>query len=147
MPYYDVAKLVTGVETNVIDEMPCGYGTLWTTAVIIFVPSLPQTCAEVPAAPKFDYPISQISEHLWMLFQSLRALCLAPGGPRSICKYLEALVRATRVSGWFACGFRTDLHFADVVDCLGLLTTLNTNLATVQFGSGPGPKVTVQNRC
>jgi len=49
-----------------------------------------------------------------MLLQSLRALCKAPGGPGSIWKYLEALVRATRVSGRFACGFRTDLHFADV---------------------------------
>ena len=28
--------------------------------------------------------------------------------------YLKALVKATRVTGRFACGFRTDLHFADV---------------------------------
>jgi len=49
-----------------------------------------------------------------MLLQSLRALCKAPGGPGSIWKYLEALVRATGVSGRFACCFRTDLHFADV---------------------------------
>jgi len=48
-----------------------------------------------------------------MLLQSLRALCLAAGGPGSIWKYLEALVRTTRVSGRFACGFQTDLHFAD----------------------------------
>jgi len=48
-----------------------------------------------------------------MLLQSLRALCKAPGGPGSIWKYLEALVMATGVSGRFACGFRTDLHFAD----------------------------------
>jgi len=51
-----------------------------------------------------------------MLLQSLRALCLAPGGPGSIWKNLEALVRATGVSGRCACGFRTDLHFADVKD-------------------------------
>jgi len=49
-----------------------------------------------------------------MLLQSLRALCKAPGGAGSIWKYLEALVRATGVSGRFGCGFRTDLHFADV---------------------------------
>jgi hypothetical protein len=48
-----------------------------------------------------------------MHFQSLRALCLAPGGAGSIWNHLGALVRSTGVSGRFACGFRTDLHFAD----------------------------------
>jgi len=48
-----------------------------------------------------------------MLLQSLRALCKAPRRPGSICKYLEGLVQATGESGRFACGFRTDLHFAD----------------------------------
>ena len=28
MPYYVVANLVTVTKTNMIDEMPCGYGTL-----------------------------------------------------------------------------------------------------------------------
>jgi hypothetical protein len=49
-----------------------------------------------------------------MLLQSLRAPYLAPGGPGSIWNYLGAPVRSTGVSGRFACGFRTDLHFADV---------------------------------
>jgi hypothetical protein len=49
-----------------------------------------------------------------MLFQSLRALCSAPGGPGSIWNHLGAPVRSTGVSGRFAGGFRTDLHFADV---------------------------------
>jgi hypothetical protein len=49
-----------------------------------------------------------------MLLQSLGALCKAPGGAGSIWKYLEALERATGVSGRFAYGFRTDLHFAAV---------------------------------
>ena len=53
-------------------------------------------------------------EHLRMLLQSLRALCFAPGGAGSIWNYLGAPVRSTGVSGRFACGFRTDLHFADV---------------------------------
>jgi len=53
-------------------------------------------------------------EHLRMLWQSLKALCLAPGGPGSIWNYLGAPVRPTGVSRRFACGFRTDLHFADV---------------------------------
>jgi len=52
-------------------------------------------------------------EHLGMLLQSLRALCLALGGPVSIWKYSGALVRTTGVSGRFVCDFRTDLHFAD----------------------------------
>ena len=49
-----------------------------------------------------------------MLLHSLRAFCKAPGGAGSIWKYLEALARATGVSGRFAYGFRTELHFADV---------------------------------
>jgi len=53
-----------------------------------------------------------------MLWQSLRALCLAPGGPGSIWDYLGAPVRATGVSRRFACGFRIDLHFADVNDTI-----------------------------
>ena len=35
MPYYDVANLVTVPKNNMIDEMPCGYGTLRTTGVRI----------------------------------------------------------------------------------------------------------------
>jgi hypothetical protein len=49
-----------------------------------------------------------------MLLQSLRAHCTAPGGTGSIWKYLKALVKATGMSGRFVCGFRTDLHFADI---------------------------------
>jgi hypothetical protein len=49
-----------------------------------------------------------------MLWQSLRALSIALEGPGSIWKYLEALVRLTAVTGRLACGFQTDLHFADV---------------------------------
>jgi len=48
-----------------------------------------------------------------MLLQSLIALCFAPGRPGNIWNYLGAPVRATGVSGRFACGFRTDLHLAD----------------------------------
>jgi hypothetical protein len=48
-----------------------------------------------------------------MLFPSLRALCIAPGGPGSIWNRLGAPARSTRVSGRFTCGFRTDLHFAE----------------------------------
>jgi len=48
-----------------------------------------------------------------MLLQSPRPLCKAPGGAGSIWKSLEALLRATGVSGRFAYGFWTELHFAD----------------------------------
>ena len=53
-------------------------------------------------------------EHMRMLLQSLKALCKAPGGAGSIWEYLEVVVRASRVSGRVAYGFRTELHFADV---------------------------------
>jgi hypothetical protein len=36
MPYYDVANLVTVTKSNMVDEMPCGYGTLRTTGVRIW---------------------------------------------------------------------------------------------------------------
>jgi hypothetical protein len=61
-----------------------------------------------------------------MLLQSLRALCLAPGGPGSTWKYLEALVRSTGVSGRFACDFQTELHFAYVI-AIPHITLGNTN--------------------
>jgi hypothetical protein len=48
-----------------------------------------------------------------MLLQYLRALSKAAGGAGSIWKYIKALARATGVSGRFAYGFRTELHFAD----------------------------------
>jgi hypothetical protein len=54
-------------------------------------------------------------EHLRMLLQRHRALCKAPGGAGSIWKYLEVLVRAAGEPGSFATGFRTKLHFADVL--------------------------------
>jgi len=56
-----------------------------------------------------------IQEHVRMLLQSLRALWQALGRPGNVWKYLEALGRATGVSGRFACGFWTNLHFSGVV--------------------------------
>jgi hypothetical protein len=43
MPCYDVVNLVTLTKPNLIHEMPCGYGTLRTTAVRI----LPKSPAEL----------------------------------------------------------------------------------------------------
>ena len=135
MPYYDVANLVTLTKTNQIHEMPCGYRTLRTTAVRNTALSLPQSCAEVWSCSRslscskiwLSYKSNLVAswmhlhncrcfqEHLRMLLQSLRALCSAPGGPGSIWNHFGAPVRSTGVSGRFACGFRTDLHFADVI--------------------------------
>jgi len=50
-----------------------------------------------------------------MLLPSLGALCEAPAGARSIWKDLEALARATGLSGRFGYGFWTELHSADVM--------------------------------
>jgi len=69
-------------------------------------------------------------ECLRILLQSLKALCLAPGGPRSIWKYSGVLVRTTAESGRFACNFRTDLHFANVSEVnLMLLLTMPTSVS------------------
>jgi hypothetical protein len=51
-------------------------------------------------------------EHLRMLLMSFRAIWFPTERSRSNWKYLEALVRFTRVSGRFGWGYRTDLHFA-----------------------------------
>jgi len=142
MPYYDVANLVTKTKMNMINEMPCGCDTLWTTAVRIWHQVSRRACAEVSVAPEVSRRPGQRSQqlqnltiltvnlvaswrhlhncrcfrkHLRMLLQSLKAYCKAPGGAGSIRKYLEALVRATGVYGRLWCGFQTDLHFADVI--------------------------------
>jgi len=55
-------------------------------------------------------------EHVRLLLQSLRARCNPPRGAGSIWKYLEAVVRATGVSGRCAYVLWTELHFADVAE-------------------------------
>jgi hypothetical protein len=118
--------LVTVTKTNMIDKMPFSCGTLRNHCCEKTAPSLPQTCAKVSAAPKFDYSIKSnivaslmhprncrcFQVHLRMLLQRLRAHCLAPGGPGSMWNNLGAPVRSTGVSWKFVCDFRTDLHFA-----------------------------------
>ena len=73
-------------------------------------------------------------EHLRMLLQSLRANSLAPVGSWSVWKNLDALVRLPGVSGRIACGFRTELHFADGVSSnlhdSGLKVDVQTYLIT-----------------
>jgi len=135
MPYYNVANIVTITKMNMIRR-----NALWlwkNHRCENMASSLPQGCAAVSASIEVSRRSVQRSqklqnltildgaswmhlhnnryfqEHLRMLLQSLRALCLAPGGSGSIQKYLEALVRSPGVSRMIACGFRTELHFAD----------------------------------
>jgi len=68
-----------------------------------------------------------------MLLQSLRTHCKPAGGSGSSWKYLEALVRSPRVSVRIACGFQTDLYFADVY--LILSYNENTNSICLIFYS------------
>ena len=141
MPSCNVVNLMTVPNTNMINEMPCGSGTLWSTGVRIWHQVTCRACAEVPAALEISSRPAQRSQQLqnltilmvnlvasWlhfhncrcfqkhqrMLLQSLAAHCKAPGGPGSMWKYLEAQVRAAGVSGRFARGFWTTLHLADL---------------------------------
>ena len=142
MPYYAIVNLVTVTRMNMTDKMPSGYGTLRTTAVRIWhqvsywavrrsqllsrpsaIPRRGLCCSGNHYSYKWSIKASWIhlhhcrtfQEHMRILLQRLRALCLAPGEPGSNWKYLEALVRSTRVSGMLECSFWTYLHFADVV--------------------------------
>jgi hypothetical protein len=67
MPYYAVANLVTVTKTNMIDEMPCAYGTLRTTGVRILHPVSHRACAEVSAALEVSRRPVQRSQHLHTL--------------------------------------------------------------------------------
>ena len=50
MPYYNVVNDVTVTKMNMIDEIPCGYGTLITTSVRIWHQVFHRACTEVSAA-------------------------------------------------------------------------------------------------
>ena len=141
MPYYDVANQGTVTKMNMMDKMHCSYESLRTTAVRIqhlvsqraaqrfqllskSPPDLCRhpSCSKVCLSYKSNLGVFWMhlhnckcyQEHLRMLLLSLSALCLAPGGPGSIRRQVEALVRSTSVSGRFVCGFWTELHFANV---------------------------------
>jgi hypothetical protein len=64
MPYYAVANLVTVTKTIMIDEMPCGYGTLRTTGVRIGHQVSRRACAEVSAALEVSRRPAQSSQQL-----------------------------------------------------------------------------------
>ena len=116
MPCYEVANLVTVTKTNMIDEMPCAYGTLRTSALRIRHEVSRRAAQRSQLLQNWTILLVKSRSILRMLLQSLGAFCKAPGGPGSIWKYLEAMVKATGVSGRFACGFWTDLHFSNVTN-------------------------------
>jgi len=81
MPYYDVANLVTVPKTNMIDEMPCGYGTLRTTGVRIWQQVSHRPCADVSAALNVSHRPAQRSQqlqHLTIPIVQSRSILNAP---------------------------------------------------------------------
>jgi len=66
-----------------------------------------------------------------MLFQSLRALCIAPGGPGNICNQLGAPVRSIGVSGRFGCGFPTNSHFDNVMMVMGRIALMIVSVMVI----------------
>ena len=81
MPYYDVANLVTVPKTNMIDEMPCGYGTLRTADVRIWHQVSRRACAEVSASLEVSRRPAQRSQqlpNLTILIVKSRSILNAP---------------------------------------------------------------------
>jgi hypothetical protein len=124
MPYYDVANLVTVTKTKCLvvmepyEPLLQKYGTKSPAELRRGL-----SCFKISLSYKSNIRASRMhlfnckcfEKHLRMLLQSLKSLCLAPGGPGSIWKYLYALVTSRGVSGRLACGFRTDIHLADAL--------------------------------
>jgi len=68
-----------------------------------------------------------------MCLHSRRAPCTTPGGHGRLWKYIEALVMTTGVTGRFACGFQSDLHFADVLLYLPTLIVIPCSVILTQL--------------
>jgi len=64
MVYYEVVNLVSITKTNMINEMPCGCGTLRTTAVRIRYHVSRRACAEVAAGLEVSRSPAQRSQQL-----------------------------------------------------------------------------------
>jgi len=141
MPDYDVVIPVSVTKTNMIDEMPCGYGTLRTTGVRIWHQVFHRVYAEVLSALKVSHRPVQRSQQLQNLTilmvkscsildipRTLQQLSEARENVLALCEstlqssrggwehleVLKALVRATGVSRRFGYDLRTKLHFGKV---------------------------------
>ena len=158
MPWYDVAHRVTVTKTNMIDEMPCGYGTLQNHWCENMAPSplqslcrglsssrsLPQTCTEVSTAPQCDYSNSQTrtilnappslevvsGAHENAVAQSESTSPSSRGGWDHL-EVFNSTVDRSAVSGGLAYGFRTELCFADVL--CPMIYASKVHLFTVWF--------------
>jgi len=138
MSWCNIPNCVTVSKTNRIDEMPLHYGTVWTVPVRIWCPvtwRAVHSCLLLMSSPT-DLGRGHRSSSIWLsymthilaswrhlhncwLFQeypkfllhSLRALRIFPGGSESIWKYVNPLVRSTRVSGRLTSTNWTNLPF------------------------------------
>ena len=109
MPYYDVANLVTITKTNMIDEMPCGYGTLRTTGVGIRHQVSRRACAEVSAALEVSSrpaQRSQLIQNLTILIVKSRSILNAPPSlqvlseePENALAQSQSILQSSR-GGW-----------------------------------------------
>jgi hypothetical protein len=96
MPYYDVANLVTVTKTNMIDDMPCRYGTLRTTGVRIW--------HQVSRRPAQRSP----QLHNWtLLIVKSRSILDAPtslqvlsGVRENALAQTESILQSSRGGGW-----------------------------------------------
>ena len=132
---------MTVTQTNMMDTMHRGYGTLGTTAAgiwqLVFCRATQQSqlllmssaelhrgfsCSKICLFYKSHlvafwmhlHNCSCFQKHLTMLLHSLRALSLPPGGPGSIWKDSNAQVWSTSIFQRIASGFWTDLQFGDI---------------------------------
>jgi hypothetical protein len=141
MTYYDGANLATVTKYNMIDEGPCGYGTLRTTGIRIWHQVSHRACAEVSSFLEVSHTHAQRSQHVQnFTFQIVKCCSILSATPSLLvlsgaCENAHAEFestlqrfrvgwqdrkvhgstgRAVRVSGRFASGFRTKFHFAEV---------------------------------
>jgi len=110
MPYYDVVNLVTVTKINMIDVMPCGYGTLRTTGVRIWHQVSRRACAEVWAVLKVSSRPAQWSQQLHNLtilivkscsmLKALPSLQVLSGARGNALAESESTLQSSRGGGW-----------------------------------------------
>jgi len=160
MPEYDISNLVTATKTNTVGKMHCGYGIRWTTAERIWQhvcckdaprsqlgsKSVPDLCcvfrcskmylpheSNLVASSMYFHNSRCFQEHLRMPLQSLKALFLASGRHWSISKYLGAWLRSTNVTERYGCGFQIDLHSAEVMFNMWMISFISNYAEAVDF--------------
>jgi len=84
MPYCDVTNLVTVTKTNMLNEIPCGYGTLRTTGVRIWHQVSHRARAEVSAGLEISHRPAQRSQQLQNLTITIVKSCSILNAPPSL---------------------------------------------------------------